>query len=317
MRDKLVKQREIVCNIEQQIDLANDALRLHDLDFKYLKNDTDSSLTCPTCGAEHSESFLDYFTYAEDARVLRELVITLRTDAAKAQFEHQATKSELSILNANYQRVSEILSTRKGEVKFKDVIDSAGAERAFKAFHDEEEGIKRKVLEVQSSIDTLDERLSDLVNKEKSKEILTSFREAYVAARRELNLPPVEVKKLRLTSRPDLSGSGGPRSILAYYAAIWKTCSERYGTFAIPIIIDSPNQQGQDDINMPAVLKFISSGLPRKHQVIVSSEGDTDFEFDKRFLFDEQYRLLQESGFEGVRDDLEPLVERMFKQLKE
>ena len=98
---------------------------------------------------------------------------------------------------------------------------------------------------------------------------------------------------MRLTSRPDLSGSGGPRSILAYYSALWRTCHDNAGAYNMPIVIDSPNQQGQDHINLPTVLKFIAKDLPEDAQLIVGLEAPADFEFDKEIRFDTQYSLLK------------------------
>ncbi len=99
--------------------------------------------------------------------------------------------------------------------------------------------------------------------------------------------------------------------MLAYYGAIWQTCYGDETSFAVPLVIDSPNQQGQDVINMPKVLEYLTSDLPSRAQVIVGSETDTDLDFDQKLILEDPYKLLKESEFSSIRILLDPLVQQM------
>jgi len=315
IRSKLVRENEIIENINLQINLANDALRTYELDAGFLQSADRERLICPTCGAEHTDSFLDILTYSEDARVLRELVIRLKNDSSKVLLEHNKTKNTLLDLQNIYKNISKTLDIKKGNLRFKDVVESAGAEKAFRAFEDEAKVLDDNTTQLLGKIDKLDRDIKDLLNIKKSKEILTAYREAYSFSRMQLNLPPVKTNRLRLTSRPNISGSGGPRSILAYYSALWKACTLETGSFIMPIVIDSPNQQAQDDINMPKVLKFIAHSLPGEMQLIMGSETDTDYIFDNKIELNEPYSVLKEDAFEEVNATLEPLLMKMYEDL--
>ena len=83
----------------------------------------------------------------------------------------------------------------------------------------------------------------------------------------------------------------------------------------MPIVIDSPNQQAQDDINMPKVLIFIANNLPTEMQLIVGSEIDTMSGFDKKMELNVPYGLLEEQEFEKVNSKLEPLLRIMYDNL--
>ena len=120
-------------------------------------------------------------------------------------------------------------------------------------------------------------------------------------------------KTMQLASRPSLSGSGGPRSILAYYAAIWRTAQGKEGTYDVPVVIDSPNQQAQDDFNLPAVLKFIAKDLPAGMQLIVGLETPTDFPFDHQVILTEKYRMLTEDEWAPTQELMEPLLKKMYE----
>lgn len=313
IREKLVREKEILENINLQINLAKDALKTYDLDASYLQSVDREKLICPTCGSEHVDPFLDFFTYSEDARVLRELVIRLKKDSAKVSDEYNKTKSTLSELENRYKSISKILAVRKGNLLFRDVVESAGSEKAFRAFEDEAKKLDDNIKQLLGKIDDLDRNLKELLNRNRSKKILKTFRDAYSSSRIKLNLPPVITKKLRPTSRPNISGSGGPRSILAYYSALWKTCIMDTGAFNVPIVIDSPNQQAQDDINMPKVLKFIANNLPTEMQLIVGSEIDTEYIFENKIELKVPYGLLEEREFEEVNSILEPLLRIMYE----
>lgn len=312
LRDQAVKERELLASIHLQTNLANEALSIYEGDSQFLRSEPREALVCPVCNAEHSESFLDLLTYAEDARSLYDISARLRKDAREIENKLSRTNAEITALEQSYRKVASLLSTRRGNMQFSQVVESMGAEKAFRAFEDE-----RTVLEAEMANHLLEqERMTEAMNKltdrNRSKEILKIFREAYSAALVELSLPMTDTGKAKLTSRPNLSGSGGPRSVLAYYAALWAACYSEKGSFRIPLVVDSPNQQGQDHINLPKVISFLSGKLPQEAQLILGSEIDTDHLFDRKIELTEQYKLLSESDFDEAEATLGPLVSAMY-----
>ncbi|MDO7887949.1 hypothetical protein [Hymenobacter cheonanensis] len=317
LRESAVREQEILHNISVQINLANDTLAVYEKDVNYLKkSESHTQLECPTCGVIHEKSFLEVLTYADDARSLRKLVIELNEDAEKVNSSYTRTQQELLELEKDYSKVAAILDRRKGDLKFSDVVASLGAENAFKVFEEEGLSLNQAIDAQAGEIQRLNEELKALTDISRSKSILSSFRNAYRSALTDLNLPIIDTSKLKLTSRPDISGSGGPRSILAYYAALWSVCGGTYANFSVPLVIDSPNQQGQDDVNMPVILKFISQNLPKNSQVILGSEVDTEQEFDKKMVFENKYSMLLTEEYDKVKSVVTPLVDRMFVQLQ-
>ncbi|MDE1530081.1 hypothetical protein PVE90_10185 [Pseudomonas carnis] len=316
LRSAAVREQDLLSSLEQQIRLADDALAAYDHDAKYLRTGDSEPLVCPTCNAEHTKSFLDLLNFAEDARVLRELAGRLRDDANEVRHRCRTALAELSTLNENYQRISTLLGTSKGELKFQDVVGSMGAESAFAAFEAERKLLQEAINKAIGAVDSLDEKMKSLRAVKRTRAILEDFRSFYVTGRVALQLPPVDASKMKLTSRPDLSGSGGPRSILAYYSALWRTCQGVTGTYDIPVVIDSPNQQAQDDINLPAVLQFIAKELPEDMQLIVGLETPTDFPFDREIHLDVKYSMLREDYWDEAERIIEPLLKKMYATMK-
>lgn len=312
LRSVAVREQELLKSLEHQIYLAEEALAAYDSDAKYLVKEGAAPLICPTCNSEHEMPFLDLLEFAEDARVLRELVARLREDAAEARVRTDKAFSELNLLNENYSRISSLLDLRKGNLKFKDVVESFGAESAFAAFEEERKQIQTAIDALVLTVDELDTKMNELRSAKRTKGILAGFREHYAASRLALKLKTVPTKTMQLASRPSLSGSGGPRSVLAYYAAIWRTVHGESGTYDVPVVIDSPNQQAQDDINLPAVLSFIEKGLPAGIQLIVGLETSPPLSFDYEVSLTEKYRMLTEMDWEPTLKLVEPLLKKMY-----
>lgn len=314
LRERAIREQETVASLRTQISLADRALRAYAKDSTYLIEETEQILVCPTCNSEHSRDFLDLLTYTEDARVLREVALRLHEDADEAQRAYLATRTSLADLESQYLRISEILSVRRGDLQFLEVVNSMGAESAFAAFEVELKALKSEIYRRVLIVHDLDQSLKGLRNPKRTKSIVGEFRAHYSRCRHKLNVPPLDGVPT-LSSRPALSGSGGPRSILAYYSSIWLTCLAERGAFSVPVVIDSPNQQGQDDINLPTVLRFIAEDLPSDHQLIVGLETPTEFSFDETIHLDDPYNLLRAEEFEAVNEFVVPFETKMVQSL--
>lgn len=312
LRDQAVKERELLSSIHLQNKLAEEALKVYESDSEFIRSEPRDAIVCPVCNAEHENSFLDLLTYAEDARSLRDITVRLLGDAREVESRLSKTQGQINELGAHYRKVADLLATRRGDMQFTQVVDSMGAERAFTAFEQERTVLEKELGERLLMQESLSAEMDKLTDRARSKDILETFREAYSSALIALNLPATDTSKARLNSRPEISGSGGPRSVLAYYAALWAACYGPMGSFQVPLVVDSPNQQGQDDINLPKIIQFICEQLPNQAQLILGSEMDTDHAFDQKFELSDQYRLLNETTFDEVDAALGPLATLMY-----
>lgn len=89
----------------------------------------------------------------------------------------------------------------------------------------------------------------------------------------ELNVVTLrEATYQQISSRISETGSDLPRALLAYYFSILNVMAERSTSSFCPIVIDSPNQQGQDPESLASVLRFIRDRRPRTSQMILAME---------------------------------------------
>lgn len=307
IREQYVKENELIEGLRNEIKLANTALKIYDVDTKYLEDHASEPLLCPTCGAEHADSFYEALTYSEDARVLREMTAKLQLDLTELENKHSITKTKLNELHANYLDINQILSRKKGDLKFGEIISNLGSENALKSFNSEYDSLKSKIDEISIELGTYTLEINELKNKKRSAEILEIFRNSYAKALIKLNMAG-SIKPKSLTERPKISGSGGPRSLLAYYSALWETCFSKYGEYLVPVVIDAPQQQGQDSSNLPKILKFIANDLPNNCQVIAGVEIESPFDFDNTINLSTPYQLLNSNDYPDVASMAEPFL---------
>jgi hypothetical protein len=319
LRVTALQQNEMLGAIQREISAAERALQDFGQDSLYLDGADLGNLSCPTCGAEHSDTFLSTLEYAEDARAVESTVLRLRATEQRLREQITSSAIERATLKSAYDELSTLLETKRGELKFSEIVESLGAGSALSALDAEEKELEKATSGLLDTIHSLTLEMKSFTDKDRKKLIRQRFRDQYIYARNMLNLFAVDVSKQQISNRPDLSGSGGPRAILAYYSALWQICSptgqDGHQPPSIPLVIDCPNQQGQDAKNLPAIITFIATRLPSSAQAIVTFESDVPDHFNKKLELIDPRGLLREDEFVTVSDMLNPMVDVMQQTL--
>jgi|SRR5579862_7797683 len=318
-REEAVGLQESLAAADRQIALTTDALKRYREDFNYLAQPSREDLVCPTCGAQHEESFLSVLTFAEDARALADMLIRLQETRALLLSRINQSLNERETLGERYSELQAVLETKRGELKFGDVLKSVGSGVALSAFDQEDRDLENTRSEHLSTRHKFQQEMRELRSVKRRKAIKATFQEHYKNARVKLNLEARDTSTMQVSSRPDISGSGGPREVLAYYAALWwvSRAPEFGSPFSMPLIVDCPAQSGQDAINLPAMLRFISTGLPPSAQVFMTYEADVPQEFDLRIDLTGPRSLLIESEYPATAELIFPKLALMQRALLE
>jgi len=317
LRQESVGLQESLCSVDHQIALTTDSLKRFSQDFAFLAQPSRDQLVCPTCGAQHEESFLSVLTFAEDARTLSDMLLRLQETRALLFNRNTQSSSEREALRTQYEQLQAVLEIKRGELKFGDVVKSMGSGMALTAFDQEDRDLEKTRDEHLRKRHGFDQEMKRSRSRKRRKQINALFREHYQGARTRLNLEARDVSRAQVSSRPDISGSGGPREVLAYYAALWwvSRAPEFESSFSLPLVVDCPAQSGQDAVNLPAMISFISTGLPPDAQVLMTYEADVPDEFDARINLTEVRSLLLESEYAENADSILPKVAVMQRSL--
>lgn len=314
LRKSMVEDQELLTGLERQISLSTAALKEHGADFKFAAdaNVEQGHFVCPTCHAEHEDSFHMYLGLSEDARELNDLKARLQDIAVTARGRLDRNRRKAAALKEQFANVQSLLTTKRGKFTFDDFIKSRGAFAADSQLAHEEEAVSKELEKQLSALRDIKLDLKALKESHDSRTPLEEFREHFRQTLVELQLtgpedaPAGGVDDWPLARRPSNSGSRHARSIVAYYAALWRTVGGR-GGIPSPLVIDSPNQGAQDKKRLQALLTAIAAHAPAGAQVILAHEEDAQelFKPDVIYEMSEHTRLMDQATF----DELSP---RMF-----
>lgn len=172
------------------------------------------------------------------------------------------------------------------------------------------------------SIEALQMSLAGLEDKKHAKNVKEYFNSCYSNFAAQLEVPASLSKRSGPVSRkPQQGGSGGPRAVLAYYFALSHTAAKYSKGIIPPLVIDSPHQKAQDEINRPIVTEFIFRNKVPGQQLIVGIEeglpasiklGNNDSE--TRLM--EKFNLLREEDYPSAYKCIQPLVQASREYLR-
>ena len=298
--------------LEEQIAVAKSALEEIDKDYKFIRTQSDDHLICPTCGVEHHNSFENRFSIIQDGEACRAFLLTsnsmLEVISKKISYE---TK-ELRASNFKMSKIERILEQKKGKMKLRDFIDSEGQHKAVELLRSEVESIGKKIKKLDGIIAELERDLGKLTDKERRKKIEQYYLERMVENLRKLsvnNLPISHVERIDCSILD--TGSDQPRAVLAYFFAYLRTV-EKFGSSCFcPVVVDSPNQQDQDHINLSEIFDLIFSDNLASAQVVLGTVVLPQTEIDGLVIeLKNKYHLLQTSEFEKVSSTLQGYLDR-------
>lgn len=295
-------------SIHAQLQLLDSALGEHSADMQYLDNfEIGKGIGCPTCGTLHDHSFHERLNLEAEADELRQLRLTLNVRLTATEADYESISQRLLELDNQARKIEELLNVERGKLKLREVVDRAGIDRAHSAFDEQTQQIEKRLGEIAGAIDDLSGKLEALDNKTMAKEIRAYFNVLYADFARQLDVPAsLRERKGEIKTKPQQGGSGGPRAVLAYYFAMAHTAARYSPALMPPLVIDSPHQKAQDEINRPIVTEFIFRNQVKGQQLIVGLEEDlpenVQLSVDSSLIkLDQKYGLLRDDQYlEGV-----------------
>lgn len=311
MKAKLTELYNNKITLESQVKITQLALSENQKDYKFtLEELEEDHISCPTCGAEYSNSFAERFEIAQDEQRCSELFQHLNNDLTDVNIKiSNLDKEFVSTLNEK-EKLEEILQMKQGEIRLKDLIDSEGRKQIKSVFdqqyHDLTKQIELKYLEIIE----LTKKLKLFDNKSRKEEILSLYKEYMRTFLNDLDVQTLKESAYKnISTKINEVGSTLPRALAAYYFSILLIINKYSSTVFCPIIIDEPNQQGQDDINLPNLLSFIKNRQPEDSQLILGLENTEGIEFGGTTInVSTKNSLLQTEDYEEVYEMTKPFI---------
>lgn len=267
---------------------------------------------CPTCGQGYHNGLADRFALIADEGVLLDALGKTNIRLAQSLETEARDRGRLESVEASLSRIEQIVNTRRASLSLSDVLVAAGKTEAARILRTSLTEKSDALDAAQDRVDRYKATMEGLTSNRRSAEILARFRSwlsTYAAA---LDVRLEDADKQSISTIKTARGSEGPRALLAYYYAFLRTRQDTLPGIDFPLVIDAPNQQGQDASHLPQMLTFIFEHAPRNAQVIVATEDVGTVAIpglDVRSYGERKRQVLRETEYEEVLALMTPFTD--------
>lgn len=317
LRQERAKQLAAVLDermlIEQQLLIVRASILELEKDATFA-GELPDEVFCPTCGTSHQNDFANRYGIVQDREACFEFFSQARSRVTELTLK--AVKAEAEMRSAD-QAIAEIqasIDVKKGDISLFEIIESRGRRIASDMLDGEINDLNSQIGEIVGSINDITASLEELKDKGRRDTIVkfySDFMLKYLSRLDVTNFSADEV--IKIPARIRETGSDLPRAILSYFLAILQTISKHSSSIFAPIVIDSPNQQDQDDTNVAKMIDLIISERPDQAQVILGTVSLHGRKVDngKVISLTEKKSVLRASDFDSVSASLRPYMDQM------
>lgn len=238
----------------------------------------DEEIICPICGTKHKNSLNEQLNLSaglENSEKLRNILEDKINDF----------KEQLMNFNNEYEDIKnkilkneELIKDSKEMLSYEELYKNKGKYELYNKCKQELVKIESKYKNLIGEIGALDEQIKEIKSKKRKNEITMQLKDKCKTFAEKINLPSTYIKFRDLVQVIDHTGSETPRLVYMYQSALYLYNLEREGNPFNFYVIDTPNQQGQDEDNLECIFKSMELLLSNKGQVIVGTERKTGLE---------------------------------------
>lgn len=270
---------------------------------------------CPTCGEHYSNDISARFKIAADSDTLTAAAQQAQQEIRKTSAEIEKVQANVSAIAAAIERVQAVLSTRRRDLSLGDVVATEGRNAATRVLRRRIDEADTKIGQLSARIEELRIEMRRLLDKKRSETIKSFFAGQIARAAQILDVRLSEEGSL--SSAPKARGSEGPRGLAAYYYAFLHTAREFGSASFCPIVVDAPNQQGQDSAHLPAIIKFLVTDRPKDSQLILAVEDAAGISSVDAVIVQvgqARNQILSEEAYDSVSRHVQPFLAQMVLQ---
>jgi hypothetical protein len=220
-------------------------------------------------------------------------------------------RSNLTEIEKALSHVESVFAIRKAELTFRDVVAAEGKTEAARLLQSRLSELDAQIGTLSGDIAEQNELIKKAESKERADRIKSEFIDFLTQFSKALDVRIEDRKRLTLHGVNIARGSEGPRALLAYYFAFLRIVSLYSSAVFCPIVIDAPNQQGQDRVHMPAMMKLMVQEAPKNSQLIIAAEDQFELRDDEIELIDvsgQKDHVLRLDQFEKVAEAVRPYL---------
>jgi hypothetical protein len=298
--------------VEHQKMMAEHLIKELDRDYIFsVENIQDDDVECPLCGTVHENTIVNRASILADkkqaANQLENIVKQLNSISMKIQKQKNKIddiKAKIDDINTKY-----MITDDSKDIPLNEVIEKFAYQSIDRNINNTKKEKIVNIDEAKSIQKEIRKEQKKLLTKERKEEINNSFIDLLTTYMKILNVEEINLSKIKTPL--DYNGiikeggaAEGTRGILSYYLAVFSLVDIYGEEFKAPLIIDTPNQQEQSDINYENIIKLITTKIPDEEQVILcamENEILKDFKKDANVIKLDSNKLLSTSKYEEIK----------------
>lgn len=318
-KSNLTQLYSLRINLENQEKVVKSVLNEMQKDLRYVTDYLDETVECPTCGAHYTNSFKERFAIAEDEHKCAEVYDTIYQELKNSATKIRKEQAKLYEIEQDIDKIQKILATQQEQILLRDIIENEGKKMMKTVFELKIEEMNKELGQLMIQLKELENTIKSFMDKDRRERIIGTYKrlmKEFLAYLNVVNLSTKDYEKI--DCRINGLGSTKPRALLAYYYAILHIIKKYGSSTFCPIIIDEPDQQGQDDTNMPNVLNFITNHIPKNAQLILGLQSTENIDFDGSIIeIKDGSSMLKEADYKSVQLEITPFINNILKNRNE
>jgi uncharacterized Zn finger protein (UPF0148 family) len=269
---------------------------------------------CPTCGEHYLNDIAARFHIAADAETLIAALHHAQSEEQNLTKKIENARGAVDEIAAAIGRVQAILSVRRKDISLAEVVAAEGRNSATRVLREKVNEVDASIGSINSQMEQFSAEMRRSLDRKRSREIKDYFGARLTDFARTLDVRVDGDPAGSLSATQHARGSEGPRGLAAYYYAFLHTV-RGFGTSAFcPIVVDAPNQQGQDGEHLPTIISFLVNQRPKEAQLILGVEEPVGITENDASIIEvgvAKRQLLSSSQFEPVSEHLRPYLAQL------
>ncbi len=278
---KIEDEISILKNIQYERNLQLATLKSFikelDKDHSYAM-ELEEDIICPTCGTLHKNTLFDRLEIVKDIQSGKELIKPIRDELKEVETNLNELLNEKNQINKRYNLLKKHIEQSKESASIVDTFRNEGKQELVLTGKSERDRIINLILAEERNIELIEQNIKNLNSPARKKKILSNFKEIYETILEELNVPLKTLKLKDFVQELTKTGSEKPRIIYAYHVSLYLYNLKRMLSPFNFLVIDTPNQQGQDWKNLKSIDEVLGHLLDQRGQVIIGTERETGYE---------------------------------------
>lgn len=235
-------------------------------------------LVCPTCGATYSNGLPEQLNITSDYAQCERLRTELLNELDISQKELERHKKDHDEIVFEISQIETQINESQVLLSYSSFYKSKGQYEIYETCKEQLDVLQKEIDHVLYNITKLDDKINELKAPKRAKEIRTNIESECRDLADTINLSKTYIRLRDFVQVIDRTGSETPRLIYMYQAALYLYNLKRANSPFNFLVVDTPNQQGQDEENLENIFKSLQFFLSDDGQVIIGSERKTGLE---------------------------------------